>query len=108
MLVDFNEALVTKYQNDRLGERAAPKSINEEVGFLLRILGEPGDVLRVRLRKRKTLNLKVRKVIGKAYTEEEKNRMLREAAKTRSPHIYLALTLALNAGMRDAEIKSLS
>ena len=31
--------------------------------------------------------------------------MLQEAAKARSPHIYLALTLALNAGMRDGEIK---
>ena len=34
--------------------------------------------------------------------------MLAEAAKARSPHIYLALMLALNAGMRDAEIKSMS
>jgi integrase len=34
--------------------------------------------------------------------------MLAEARKARSPHIYLALTLALNAGMRDTEIKSLS
>ena len=108
MLVDFSEVVVTKYQNDRLEEGAAPKTINEEVGFLLRILGEPGDILRVRLRKKKMLKLKVRNRIGKAYTEEEKQRMLHEAAKARSPHIYLALTLALNAGMRDAEIKSLS
>ena len=108
MLVDFNEVIVTKYQNDRLEEGAAPKTINEEVGFLLRILGEPGDILRVRLRKKKMLKLKVRNRVGKAYTEEEKQRMLREAAKARSPHLYLALTLALNAGMRDAEIKSLS
>jgi hypothetical protein len=34
--------------------------------------------------------------------------MLQEAAKARSPHIYLALTLALNAGMRDGEIKQLT
>jgi integrase len=34
--------------------------------------------------------------------------MLQEARKARSPHIYLALTLALNAGMRDAEIKTLT
>lgn len=108
MLVDFNEAVVIKYQNDRLDEGTAPKTINEEVGFLLRILGEPGDIIRARLRKKKMLKLKVRKHIGKAYSEEEKKRMLEEAAKARSPHIYLALTLALNAGMRDAEIKSLS
>ena len=108
MLVDFSEAVVIKYQNDRLDEGAAPKTINEEVGFLLRILGEPGDILRVRLRKKKMLKLKVRKTIGKAYSEKEKERMLEEAAKARSPHIYLALTLALNAGMRDAEIKRLT
>jgi len=108
MLVDFSEAAVIKYQNDRLDEGAAPKTINEEVGFLLRILGEPGDILRVRLRKKKMLKLKVRKTIGKAYSEKEKERMLQAAAKARSPHIYLALTLALNAGMRDGEIKRLS
>ncbi len=108
MLVDFNEVTVIKYQNDRLDEGTAPKTINEEVGFLLRILGEPGDILRVRLRKRKMLKLKVRNTIGKAYSGAEKERMLQEARKARSPHIYLALTLALNAGMRDAEIKTLT
>jgi integrase len=108
MLVDFNEAAVIKYQNDRLDEGTAPKTINEEVGFLLRILGEPGDIIRVRLRKRKMLKLKVRNTIGKAYSEAEKGRMLQEACKARSPHTYLALTLALNAGMRDAEIKTLT
>ncbi len=108
MLVDFNEAAVIKYQNDRLDEGTAPKTINEEVGFLLRILVEPGDIIRARLRKRKMLKLKVRKTIGKAYSDEEKGRMLQEARMARSPHIYFALTLALNAGMRDAEIKTLT
>jgi hypothetical protein len=92
MLVDFNEAAVIKYQNDRLDEGTAPKTINEEVGFLLRILGEPGDIIRARWRKRKMLKLKVRKTIGKAYSDEEKERMLQEARKARSPHIYFALT----------------
>ena len=53
MLVDFNETAVIHYKNARLGEKASPKSVNEEVGFLLRILGDPGDLLRIRLRKRK-------------------------------------------------------
>jgi integrase len=108
MLVDFNETVIIQYQNARLSEGAAPKSVNEEVGFLLRILGDPGDLLRIRLRKRKMLKLKVRQTVGKAYTPAEKDRMLEEARKARSPHIYLALTLALNAGMRDAEIKTLT
>ncbi len=109
MLFDFNEAAVIQYQNARLGERAAPKSINEEMGFLLRILGDHGDLIRIRLRKRKNAQkLKVRQAVGRAYTQAEKDRMLSEARKARSPHIYLALTLALNAGMRDAEIKNLT
>jgi hypothetical protein len=37
MMVDFNESVVAKYQNDRLGGGAAPKTINEDVGYLLRI-----------------------------------------------------------------------
>jgi integrase len=108
MFVDCNEATVTSYQNARLQEGAAPKTVNEEVGFLLRILDELGDILRVRLRKRKLLKLKVGKSIGKAYTEEEKLRMLEEAKSARSPHIYPAIMLALNAGIRDAELKQLT
>jgi integrase len=108
MLVDFNEATVIIYQNARLGEKASPKSVNEEVGFLLRILGDPGDLIRIRLRKRKMLKLKVRQTVGRAFTPDEKDRMLEEARKARSPHIFPALSLALNAGMRDAEIKTLT
>ena len=55
MLVDFTEGVVIKYQNDRIDEGTAPKTINEEVGFLFRILGEPGGIIRARLRKRKML-----------------------------------------------------
>jgi integrase len=108
LVVDFDETAVIEYQHARLREKAAPKTINEEVGFLLRILGDPGDVLRVRLRKKKMLKLKARAFVGKAYSAEEKKRMLQAAREGRSPHIYPALMLALNAGMRDAEIKTLS
>lgn len=48
MLVDISEAVVIEYQNARLSEGTAPKTVNEEVGFLLRILGDPGDILRAR------------------------------------------------------------
>ena len=58
MLVDLNEQTVKEFQDKRLGEKAAPKTINEEVGFLLRLLGDMGDLLRVRLRKKKLLKLR--------------------------------------------------
>ena len=38
MLVDVTEKVLQKYQTERLKEFAAPKTINEEVGFLLRLL----------------------------------------------------------------------
>jgi len=71
-------------------------------------MGESGDVIRVRLRKKKKLKLPSRRKIGKAYEPDETRRMREMSRKSRSPHIQLALTLALNAGMRDAEIKSLT
>lgn len=46
--------------------------------------------------------------IGKAYTDEEKARMLDQAKKARSPHIDPTIMLALNAGIRDAELKQLT
>jgi integrase len=70
-------------------------------------MNDAGDMLRLRLRKKKLLKLRVRRTVGKAYSAEEKARMLKEAKAARSPHIYPALVLALNAGMRDREIKNL-
>jgi integrase len=107
MVVDITDKNITEYQTKRLKESAAPKTINEEVGFLLRLLGEPGDVVRVRLRRQKMLKLAVGRQIGKAYSPEEKAALLTAAKSARSPAIYPALMLALNAGMRDAEIRTL-
>jgi hypothetical protein len=43
MLVDVDEQTVILYQGQRLKEKAATKTINEEVGFLLRLIGERGE-----------------------------------------------------------------
>ena len=64
MIVDIDEAAVLRYQENRLREKAAPKSINEEVRFLLKMLGDSREVIRARLRKKKQLKLAVRKKIG--------------------------------------------
>jgi len=88
MTVDVSEQTVLAYQTARLKEGAAPKTTNEEVGFLLRLLGEAGDVIRTRLRRRKTLKLAVPRGPGKAYTAAEKQAMLETARKARSRAIY--------------------
>jgi integrase len=107
MAVDVTDKSVKSYQTARLKEQAAPKTINEEVGFLLRLLGIGGDAIRARLRRQRTLKLAVRHQVGKAYSPEEKVRLLEVAKEARSPAIFPALMLALNAGMRDAEIRGL-
>ncbi|WP_334238935.1 hypothetical protein [Terriglobus sp. ADX1] len=72
--------------------------------MLLRIFGEPGDVLRVRLKKlkkrkkSKKLKLITETYIGKAYENPEKDRMFVATNESRTPVIYMALILAQNAG----------
>jgi integrase len=107
LAVDVDSASVLKYQEDRLREGAAPKSINEEVRFLIKMLGDPGEIVRAQLRKEKQLKLKVRTTIGKAFDSSETNRLRTQIEKSKSPHIYIAFMLARNAGLRDAEIKTL-
>jgi integrase len=106
MLVDIDDAAVREYQDSRLKEKAAPKSINEEVGFLLRLLEERGELIRAQLKRQKCLKLKVRNNIAKVYSPEEKTGLVAEARRSRSPHMYPALMLAQNAGMRDTEIRT--
>jgi integrase len=117
LVVDVSSETVKQYQVARLKEKASAKSINEEVGFLLRLLGERGDAIRAALRREKTLKLRVLHSTGKAYSEQQKGRLLAAAvpasgdatkAKSRSPYIRPALQLAFNAGMRDAEIRNLT
>lgn len=107
MVVDLDERSVTEYQDVRLREKAAPKSVNEEVGFLLRLLGDRGTLIRNRLKKEKTLKLKVSKSNAKAYSLEEKQKLIEAARNTRSPHIHLSIVIAQSTGMRAGEIRQL-
>jgi hypothetical protein len=74
MVEDITDATVKDYQTARLKENAAPKSINEETGFLLRMLGEQGDFLRAKLRRQRASKLAVRSQVARAFTSEEKGR----------------------------------
>ncbi|MEO8660196.1 MAG: tyrosine-type recombinase/integrase [Bryobacteraceae bacterium] len=119
MLVDVSDVTVNEYQIRRLKEEAAPKSIHEEVGFLLRLLGERGDAIRAKLKRAKGLKLKAGPIVGKAYSANQKAELLKAAVPAstkgqkaqkgrRSLNIPAAIVLALNAGLRDAEIRNLT
>jgi integrase len=107
MMVDIDAGAVKRYQTDRLREKAAPKTINEETGNLLKLLGEYGDLVRAKLKRENALRLRVRTGIARAYAPDEKQAMLEAARTRRSPAIYPALMLALHVGLRDAEIRDL-
>jgi integrase len=109
MAVDTTDKTVIKYQTDRLKECAAPKTINEEVGFLLRLLPvAQAGAMRALLKQQKRLKLKVGKRIGKAYSVEEKADLVKSAKEApRSKGIYPATMLAQHAGLRDKEIRTL-
>jgi integrase len=108
LIVDIDAATVLGYQEDRLREGAAPKSVNEEVRFLLKMLGDSGEIIRAQLRQKKQLKLPVQNAIGKAFSSGETESLCDEAKKSKSPHIYMAFMLARNAGLRDTEIKTLT
>lgn len=107
LMMEIDAEAIKAYQVARLKEGGGPKTINEEVGELLRILGERGDVLRAGLKRKKKLRLRVPMGPGKAFTVPEQDALTGAARQSRSPHLKMALVLAQNAGMRDAEIKGI-
>ena len=107
MAVDVSEETVKRYQTARLKDKASPKSINEEIGLLLRLIGDQGDFIRAKLKRQKALKITTRTRVARAFTPDEKAALLLAAKARRSPTIYPALMLALHAGMRDAEIRGL-
>lgn len=107
MAADISEETVTKYQTSRLSEGAAPKTVNDEVLILLRLLDDQGDAIRLRLKRKRALRLKTRSRVAKAWSAEEKAALVAGAKARRSPCIVPALLLSLHCGLRDSELKGL-
>jgi integrase len=109
MAVAVTDKAIVQYQFDRLMEKAAPKTINDEVGFVLRLLSvKQSGAIRAELKRQKSLRLKVTNRVGKAYSPEEKADLVKSAKNApRSKGIFFALMLAQHAGLRDKEIRTL-
>src|SRR5216684_2909569 len=107
LVVEITPRVVKRYQTDRLSENASPKTINDEVVLLLRLCGAQGDLIRATLRREKAMKLATPPSPGRAYTADEKARMLAEAAMLRSKNMYPALVVDLNCGLRDKELREL-
>jgi integrase len=106
IVAEIGDRDITVYQTARLKECASPKTINDEVVYLLRILGDRGEILRARLRKSRSLKLAVTSRPGKAYTADDKTALEAAAASSRSHRFRLFLTLATHTGMRSKELRT--
>jgi len=107
LVVEITPRVVKRYQTARLSEQAGPKSINDEVMLSLRLCGDQGDLIRVKLRREKSLKLRLPPSPGRPYSTDEKARMLEEARKLRTPQMSAALALDLNTGLRDKELREI-
>jgi integrase len=102
LISDIDAADIDVYQKARLREGAAPKTINLEIGTLRAIL------LRNRLWepiRQDVRMLKVEDTPGKALTNEEEEQLLATCLESRSRGLYPSVVLALNTGMRSAELR---
>jgi integrase len=107
MLIEITDATVIAYQQARLEEGAAAKTINEEVGILFRVMGGIGETVHLKLKRAKKLKLTQPDDVGRALSQEEEQAILLEAHRSASPHLYTVVMIALHTGMREGEIRHL-
>jgi integrase len=104
LVCDIEAHDIAKYQQKRLQEDAAPKTINLEVGTLRAIMKRNGAWARVQGDIRL---LPGQEEIGRAISPEEEQFVLRECAKSRSRSLTPFVVLAIETGARKNVIRTL-
>jgi integrase len=95
---------VAQYQASRQQDRAAPKTINLEVGTLRAVLRKNRLWFAIQQDVRM---LRVVEDCGRAISREEEDALLKASQSSRSRSLYTAVMLALNTCMRYSEIRLL-
>lgn len=104
LLTDIDANDISRYQHQRLKDKAAPKTINLEVGTIRAILR------RYRLWANVQPDVRMLQTpddIGKALSLEDEKKLLNACAESRSRSLLPAVLLALNTGMRYSELRLL-
>ena len=105
LLSDVGDHDIARYQAWRREQKAANKTINNEVGTLRAILR------RYRLWAQIAPDVRmltVREDVGRAISVEEEQKLLTACATSRSRSLLPAVTLALNTGLRHDEMRLLT
>jgi integrase len=104
LFCDIKADDIAAYQSARQREKAAPKTINLEVGTLRAILRKHRLWANIQP---DIQMLRVRDDVGRALTEDEESALLRECRNSRSRSLYVAVEMALGTCMRYSEIRLL-
>ncbi|MEQ1897613.1 MAG: site-specific integrase [Vicinamibacterales bacterium] len=102
LLTDITDHDIARYQEQRREEKAANKTINNEVAALRAVLRRHRLWAQIAPDVRM---LRVREDVGRALAVEEEERLLRACAASRSRSLLPAVTLALNTGLRHDELR---
>jgi integrase len=104
LLCDIAADDIARYQAKRLEERAAPKTVNLEVGTLRAILRKNRLWASIQPDVRM---LRVREDVGRAISRDEEDALLDACRASRSRSLYPAVLTALNTCMRYSELRLL-
>jgi integrase len=104
LLCDITAEDISRYQAQRLGQGAAAKTINLEVGTLRAILRKNRLWASVQPEVRM---LRAREDVGRAISHDEEVTLLEACRASRSRSLYPAVLLALNTCMRYSELRLL-
>jgi integrase len=104
LVCDIEARDIAQYQEKRLQEGAAPKTINLEVGTLRAIIKRNGSWSRVQAEIRM---LPAQEEVGRAISAAEEQILLRECATSRSRSLAPFVTLAIETGARKNVIRTL-
>ncbi len=104
LLCDVGADDISRYQAERLEQRAAPKTINLEIGTLRAILRKNRLWAAVQPDVR---TLRTREDVGRAISRAEEAALLDACQASRSRSLYPAVLVALNTCMRYSELRLL-
>jgi integrase len=104
LICDLDARDIARYQQNRLEEKASPKTINLEIGTLRAILKRSGQWARLQP---DVKMLATRDDIGRAISTDEEAALLQACSQSRSRSLVPFVTLAIETGARYGVIRTL-